>query len=237
MEEENEKLNIESLTLEDIGEIVILYIKNNRFSLSCLVFCGVLGWSNFFGLSKLAPWKCWETCALGFTLLYTVYIYAQGWRKKFFKELDGGIGLILGIAFILLLFVNLISANEFINIFNFHLDRPWVMISLLSTTFIFVIVDFLLFKFLFIKQPKISSAYLLSLKYSDIPITLTFTFLTIYSFILKHENKLEQMDAFFGGTIAFQMMLSNIVWTFTDDAFLKEHSKHPKNKIKIDKDK
>lgn len=225
-------LDIEKLSFKDIREIIGLYRRNNPFSLSCLSIFGLIGLTNIFGFGGLSPWKTWETCALGFTLVYTGYIYWKGWKKGFFKNIDGGIALLLGIALMALLLVTLASGNELFHLFTFHLNRPLIMVFLVITTALFVTVDFLLFKFLYSSKPEVSKAYRLSLIFSDIPITLAFIILTIYSVILNYQGKLEGMDAFFGGTIAFQMILSNIVWTFTDDEFLENHSQFKKNNDK-----
>lgn len=49
---------------------------------------------------------------------------------------------------------------------------------------------------------------------SDLPLAIAFLVLTIYSIFIDY---CIQMDYFFSGAIAFQMMASNAVWIFNDD--------------------
>jgi len=49
---------------------------------------------------------------------------------------------------------------------------------------------------------------------SDLPLSIAFLVLTIYSIFIDY---CIQMDYFFSGAIAFQMMASNAVWIFNDD--------------------
>ena len=165
-------------------------------------------------------------------MIYTGYIYYNGVKEKFFKNLDGLTGIFLGASFFGLIVLTLLASNELTHLFTHPFGRIEIMFLLVLTTLLFVIVDFLLFKFLYSSLPKVSKSYLLSLIFSDIPITLAFIILTVYAVLLKKENELRNMDAFFGGTIAFQMILSNIIWTFTDDIFLENHSKHPNKQSK-----
>jgi len=217
----------EDLSFKDIPQIVWAYICLNVLPLILLLVCVVASMTKLFGYSNLSPWKNWEISALGYTLIYTIIIYVEGFRKKYFKSLVGDMGVLLGLSVAGLFFVFLLSGNEFFHLFTFSFDRRLSMVLLLITTVLFVALDFILFKALVHKHPTVSRAYFLSLKFSDVPILIAFSFLAIYAFILgKSEIDKEHMDSFFSGTIAFQMMLSNIIWTLTDDVFLDHsHSK------------
>lgn len=218
----------EELRFTDIPRIAFLYIRLNILPLFLLSTCIVLSVTKFFGYSKLSPWKNWEVGALGYTLIYTIILYIQGFRKKYFKDVVGDMGVLLGLSIAGLVFVFLLSGNEFFHIFTFSFDRRLSMVFLLITTILFVALDFILFRALVHTHPTVSRAYFLSLKFSDIPILIAFSFLAIYAFILgEAEIDSEHMDSFFSGTIAFQMMLSNIIWTLTDDVFLEQsHINH-----------
>ncbi len=164
---------------------------------------------------------------MGFTFIYTCFIYREGYKKKYFNDIGGEKTALIVVSIFALLGVFLVSLNEYFRIFIFLTDRRSSMVCLFLTALLFVILDFTLAKALVHQQPPISKAFFLSMKFSDIPISIAFAILTLYAFTLG-ENKIDQehMDAFFGGTIAFQMMLSNIIWTLTDDVFVEHAHQH-----------
>lgn len=70
------------------------------------------------------------------------------------------------------------------------------------------------------RKEKLAEIYRNSLHYSDLPIAITFGLLTVYSLLLP-SNLEEKMDPLFSGVITFQMIFSNLVWTFIDDPLVE----------------
>jgi len=222
MEPEIRRVNVANLSFAEGRAIFRHYLWINKWPWILFVLTVILGMTRFFNFSSLAPWKNWEVAALGYTIIYTGIIYFDGLMKNYFNNIDGRIVALLFIPFLGLSFSFILSLGAYSHLFNFTLDRRWSMCCLWITTFFFVVVDFILFKELSSRLPRVSKAYLQSLKFSDFPIFIAFAALTAYAFYIgKDEIDREHMDSFFSGTIAFQMMLSNIIWTLTDDVFLE----------------
>ena len=216
----DQKQETPSIEWQKLPIVFRSYIQSNPFSLTCLIITVVLASTRMFHLSNLDPWKNWETCALGFTFIYTSYIYYTALHKKMFDHIPGPWSFLLGFACLALIFLTLMAGNDLFHVFNFNLTRIQALILLIVITLIFSLLDYVFFFHLAKPMPKLSEAYFLSLRFSDIPVAFAFVILTLYAVMLHGEGNLQTMDSFFGGTVAFQMMLSNIIWTLTDDAFL-----------------
>ena len=64
--------------------------------------------------------------------------------------------------------------------------------------------------------------YATNLLYSDIPVTIGFGTLLVYSYYIGNDViKDKNLEHFFEGAIAFQMISSNIIWMYNDDKFWK----------------
>jgi hypothetical protein len=69
--------------------------------------------------------------------------------------------------------------------------------------------------------------------FSDIPVSVAFVVLSCYSLILGDiKLSTEHMDSFFAGAVAFQMIISNIIWTVNDDAIIEKITNKYKKKKK-----
>lgn len=204
------------------------YVETNEVSIGLLLLFVFLSttrmcWCNW-GMRR-ERYKNWETCALLFTFTYTIYLYVKN-RKKF-KNVMGWPAMFLGVAPLALMFTTIISASGHLEVGGVRVEihRPEIMVALVVTSLLFVVVDLILFRSLKAKYPKDSNAFWLSFQYSDFPILVAFILLTIYAFALgEDEIKRDHMDAFFAGAIAFQMILSNIIWTVTDDPLVEPGS-------------
>jgi hypothetical protein len=206
----------------EIGKTIGTYLTSNKFSLCLLLICILSGSMRLFGLSKAQPWQDWQTSAIAFTFVYTVYVYWNGWKKGYFKYLDGTLGIPLGLALAALLVVFSFLLNDYFDIYSHKLGTRAIMVSLVITAALFVVLDTIMWSSLRHTHEAVSELYLQSLKFSDIPTALAFVVLTIYAFALGPQGIHNQhMDSFFGGTIAFQMILSNVIWTLTDDALIE----------------
>jgi hypothetical protein len=197
------------------------YMEKRRFSSIILVLAVILAMTKFSGLSKAPAWKNWEFSALFSTLCYTIYIYYEAiFKKKILDNIKGSWGFLLGFGFVSLLLLTLIEGNEVIHLFNFRMNIAWTLFVLVLITGVFSVIDYIFSKSLKDSMKAISHSYRLSFWFSDLPIFLAFTVLTIYCVILVASGNLSaDMDAFFGGAIAFQMITSNVIWTFLDRPF------------------
>ena len=69
------------------------------------------------------------------------------------------------------------------------------------------------------RNDRVAKAFRQSLRYSDGPMCIGFGLLFLYaSWLGEARIQRDGMDSFFAGAIAFQMMLSNIIWMFADNA-------------------
>jgi len=175
-----------------------------------------------FFTSSAQPWQDWELSAIMFTLFYTAYVYGNGFLQKYYDDIGGQRSALLIISGVMLFIASLLAVNDHLGWFNWYPKVRGLLVLLAITASLFAYVDFNFGYFLQPKHPKVSAAYFASLVFSDIPTAIAFTILAGYAFGLGPDKiKKENMDAFFGGAIAFQMIVSNLIWTLTDDAFVK----------------
>src|SRR6185312_12374856 len=179
--------------------------RENRLILAIFVSTIILG---MFG-SRIRPWESWEGSAIVFTLLYTVWIYVDGF---FVHKHLGDLGVkktgIAGLTIIgaLLLgvvawvFTKALFSDELHSSTN--LNRPIIMFCLFSSSLAFCILD----RIVATAGKEYSATYKRLFQYSDLPICVAFFILWLYSFKVK---AMPSMDIFFAGAIAFQMMVSN----------------------------
>jgi hypothetical protein len=75
-------------------------------------------------------------------------------------------------------------------------------------------------------RDDVTSSFDLSFKYSDGPLCVIFFVLMVYAMILgEREIESGKMASFFAGAVAFQMLLSNVIWVFLDDPLLAKQSR------------
>lgn len=176
--------------------------------------------------------KNWEDISIVATLFYAITIYLYGFFNKKFSGLSenqkGFIGIIvfLIIPMISLTFIFGFLKNHFnwaLKIYNDHLivDRVWRMGILVIVAVLFCVVDYIMWKYA--NTDKIN--YATNFWYSDIPVTIAFVVLLGYAYYLTYNPtylatsnySLANYEHFFEGAIAFQLILSNIVWMYNDD--------------------
>lgn len=191
--------------------------RSNLFVLAILSLTVIYG---VFGFSKQL-WKNWEDAAVFFTLVYTIFLYAKGFfikdrttNKATFEGLPlAKIGLIaLGV--IILAIVTTFQVFNVIHEFRpeslFETSRWIIILLLFLMAAIFSWIDYLIGN----AGLPVSNDFMRSFYYSDLPVTFAFGILFCYSVKMDGETN---MDPFFGGAIAFQMMMSNFLWSFMDD--------------------
>ena len=173
---------------------------DNIFVLVTLAFTIVWG---FVGTAH-EPWKNWEVATVFLTFIYSVWVFANGFFiKKHFS------GLPIEKTGVIVLSIFSLCVVTVILVF-FQFDRWLIMLLLFITAVLCSLMDYLLGK----EEKECFSGFNKLFYYSDLPITIAFGVLLAYS-IKMHDNKI--MDSFFSGAIAFQMILSNFLWSFFDD--------------------
>jgi hypothetical protein len=178
-----------------------------------LMLIGAVLWGLYRGSDK--PWKDWETASVRVTAVYALIIYL----KLFLDKDIGRIKLFLAFpALSLIWLATMISTSGELEINGRRLlvgSRANIMMLLWLGSSIFCILDLLLASE---KNSKYRDSFKQSLRFSDFPVMVAFLVLWYYAHKIQSKPSLAQMmEPFFGGAVAFQMMLSNVVWLLTDD--------------------
>lgn len=173
--------------------------------------------------------QIWENVSIVATIFYAFSLYLAGFYFKKFEGLTEKEKGLIGI--IVLLLIPLISLPYivgFLKIFFVNMDKlynDYFLLSRSSKMSILLIIS-ILFAFVDYKMLKKANDnkinFATNLFYSDIPVSVAFATLLIYSLFIGNETiKKENLDHFFEGAIAFQMIFSNIIWMYNDDEFWK----------------
>jgi hypothetical protein len=204
--------------------------KDNIIPFWILVSVIITGVFSIFSeeLIKIKSNTIWEICALGSTLAYTIYLHKQFYKNGYFKCLGGN-------SVVILILINLpfffLTTFMFLNAFCSFIEiAKWFKI--LAITFCFICYTF--FNWMFyrafsgqsitnIKTKKISNRFKNAVYSSDLPLTISYFILFLFSLFFSFSyEKNEQIEYFFSGAIAFKMFLSNTSWIFIDDDFYKK---------------
>jgi hypothetical protein len=171
----------------------------------------LLGLAVAFGFkSSDKPWKNWEFAAVTATIIYAAVIY---WKIFFDRDVAPRRAILSIPALMFIMWADWVSKNSGSTVV--------VMLLLSIGSSLFCLVDYLLMS----GKSKYAASLKKTFKYSDLPVTLAFLILLAYSYSIKSNPKLTQtMEPFFGGAVAFQMMLSNFVWAFIDEPILAKVS-------------
>ena|ERR1051326_207988 len=189
------------------------YVRRNWWVITFIFIPPVL-WGILKGDSS--PWQDWEEGSVVMTITYAIIVYVKLFRDD---EVDKKsiLWVLPALFFISLAAVLSIFGDGDISIKGHALrsTRTWNMGLLFVGSFLFCVVDIILSR-----SGCYRNSYINSLKFSDIPVTIAFLILLIYSWRIGRSSPelATLMEPFFGGAVAFQMMLSNVVWSFTDDA-------------------
>jgi|GEM_PF-3876529 len=200
--------------------------KSNKLTIVLLL--GTVLYAFIFGASGDIC-KVWEDAAVVATIFYGFTIYILGFYWKEFRDLKlPEIGTIVGFLLVILAlttpFIKSLLGNHFSIVENLEIDilnphRTLKLLYLFIIAFLFSSIDWIM-----IKQNFDTINYDINFRYSDVPVTIIFFILMLYSFysyqIMNIANN--YLDHFFEGAIAFQMMLSNIIWMYNDEEFWEE---------------
>lgn len=186
------------------------YVTKNLYFVAILIGMILWGWLR----GGLKPWENWEHASIIGTMLYAAGLY----MKLFLDNQLSGKKLALAVLAVGMLLI----ASGLSGIPDLSIGGKAIYTNSRTTTMFLLFVAASLFCALdgvfATHDGRYSVSYKNSLKFSDAPITLAFLTLWLYSMYVQSDQKLaESLDPFFSGAIAFQMILSNFVWSITDD--------------------
>ena len=174
----------------------------NKSKLYLCFFLSVIIWG-MFGIQD-STWRNWEDASVFLTLILTFIVYYNGfWGEKNFKGIQHEkigyfflviIGTLIGIVALL---INALH-YYFPQYISYEMPRFIVMPIILVISILLSYIDYQVGKNNYIFMMKL-------FYYSDLPIIITFLILSIYS-ILYMDSK--ELEPFYSGAIAFQMMIS-----------------------------
>jgi len=149
-------------------------------------------------------WKNWETSAILFTGIYSIYELIKGIIKRDFL---GGQSIFVGIGGILLLFICYLLIREEINRLN-------TLLLLIITTIIICGLDWTYIKSFkekgYAKIPDKESRKR-NFWYCNFPTLIVFFVLFCYAWEIGDSD---DKSEFFAGAITFQLIISNVIWTY-----------------------
>lgn len=183
------------------------YLQHSKLSLFLLILGVGYG---FLGVSE-DPWMNWEHSSIGITFILTGIMYVDGFfLKKNFVNLDiSKVGLmVLAIIAIVISSGVLVShaAYEFDpnSKFSMSIARSIRMGVLLLSVIALSWIDYSIGKN---GNPEYRKLFF----YSDVPVSVTIGILFAFALVQGVNSGLEP---FYSGAIAFQMMMSILIWTF-----------------------
>lgn len=186
------------------------YLQKNWYVVLLIILAIV--WSIRRSSSK--PWHDWEIASIVTTIIYAAIVYIKLFRDN---EIERKKLLLSVPALAVIGIAALMSGIEKLDVNGmtlFESSRTKTMGALFIGSCCFCAVD----KLLGTPGSTTEQSFMKALKYSDVPVMLAFLVLWYYSWSIgSNPDVMAQMDPFFAGAIAFQMMLSNVVWSFTDD--------------------
>ncbi len=200
-----------------------------------VVFIITIIWG--FGLffeTDILYWKNWEDACVFSTLAYTVLLYLSGMFGGKFKgviDLNKGVDLGLylkvylkvylkkvGAIGLLIIFIGILAISigkEKMVFIDIPLGRIRIMLLYFLISLSYFGLNIILIKIDVPEKDEIVN----SIKYCDGPTCITFFVLFIYAYWLGSQKINElKIDPFFSGAIAFQMILSNIIWGMMDNS-------------------
>lgn len=190
--------------------LLLFTVLNGFFGKTINEYCSSTFWDFLnYWFSKIS-WKNWENASVISTLIYAAFYYYKLFRNPEYEKVKRAH---LGLVGLFLFIITVLSVVSTI-----QMNRVIYMAIICAISGIYCYIDYKL------KTGDLELSYTTTLKYSDIPVSIAFLILLIYSAILNFTDPMEliKMEPFFGGAVAFQMILSNIIWSFTDDKVMDD---------------
>lgn len=213
---------------KNINHIVKIFYKKNKFYCKLMLGAMLLIFAfTYIFFIKYDDYpkgaSGWELTSYIVTLLYTYWFWwksdngkaildqidkeRKGFAFRVIAPAMGGIGLIT-IFHIFMLFYRKLW---------WFFDDYFMIITLFLITIVYM-VFFNINKAVinFCEDPKFKNDFKVGLKYIDGPTLLIFCILFFYSIFVKITGHLHDMELFFSGAIAFELLLTSFVWANTE---------------------
>lgn len=165
----------------------------------------------------------WEDASVFATVCYAVIIYTVGFFGGKFTNLNDSFKGLIGIIVLVIIVLSLPFILGFLKLWfaevgdlysKVNLARTYKMLILVGIALLFFVVDLIMLK----KADTDKINYATNLYQSDIPVLIGLIVLCLYAFHIGDQVIEDQnIDHFFEGAIAFQMIFSNIIWMYNDD--------------------
>lgn len=219
------------------------YFIKNRFVLVFFLFSFLLGATNLFGLSDEPIHKSWIIVSLFFTFFYTIVFHGAGFKNGYFEDFGAIKTAILILTNIFLFVVAFIISNEFHGVFRYTPKRETALALITLCFFTYAVINWIIHRHFSSKGEKeLAADFKYTVFVSDLPITISFLFLFLYSLFINRMIEMncetteigeviDGFEYFFSGAIAFQIMYSNAIWIFNDDKFFKKLDGLKKEKL------
>ncbi len=186
----------------------------------CCIILAVL--YAFFGPNKNdMSYRNWENVSVTLTIIYAAVFYFCFLIEIKYEKLNRftrlfvvsflGLVLLITLPFSTAFFSELFN-NTFLNEIasNLNKGRLCNMWLLTITAVLFLLIDIVMMYSGYDDKDK----FHINFKYSEFPVFVSFGVLLLYSYYLG--DKINMLDSFFAGAVAFQMISSNIIWLLND---------------------
>lgn len=196
----------------NMGIDLVPFLKRRAVFLVWVLLCAGTVTVGFWGLRSEHFWRYWEIAALASTFLYTIVFYATAffYPPYLFKDLKENYDIGIAVIFLGLGLLSLAAATFLSIVVG---DYRYLLVYLCLSGLWFCGLDAMMVYRT--KDGTTSGAsFKDSLSYSDLPVTIAFLLLSVYAVLIypTDEAKELRLRAFFGGAIAFQMIVSNWVY-------------------------
>ena len=190
----------------------------------------IWGFGGFSLKNDINYWKNWENACVFSTVFYTILLFITGLfggrfvglidlqvnadLKEFLKEHLKKVGTIVSSLIIIVIFAIFIGKENLLLI-DIPLNRIELMALYFFISLLYLKINKILAKSNIPEKDEMKNSIL----YCDGPISFTFLILVIYAMVLGSQ-KINDLgiNPFFSGAIAFQMILSNIIWGIIDNS-------------------
>src|SRR5436305_5753709 len=159
-------------------------------------------------------WRSWEIGAVIWSILFGIYYFVR-------FPLPNGTSIIKAMCLVIFIgatIPNMLAAYYILEFRPAVYHVFWVIVGAL----LFMFVDFWLFRELEHKRQR--GSFLEGLLMADLPVVVGLSFLLLYllpSYFDQGGNSDERIEAFAGGAISFQLIVSNVIFVLSQGGFIR----------------
>lgn len=176
----------------------------------------VLGLTIYLGFTLKTDeyFQGWEQACVYSTLIYTALIFVTGLLGDKFEGVSRKQGVIISLLLFGVILCAISTLKEELVFIEVSLNRTGLMVLYCAISWCYLAVNIVLITANIPEKDEIIN----SIKYCEGPISLTFIILAIYALDLYcRQSDDPGINPFFSGAVAFQMILSNVIWGIIDN--------------------